>query len=166
MAIGKVRLARYDDLDTLEVIYTRARQFMHTHGNPFQWNDGHPNRNDLMQNLEEKELYVVESDTEILGSFVLHFGTDPTYEKIDGAWLNEEPYAAIHKVASTQTQRGVGSLILSYCKTRCQNLKIDTHADNLPMQKCIQKNGFLYTGTIFLQNGDPRHAYQFSDENK
>ncbi len=163
----KVRKARYEDLDILDVLYENARTFMHTHGNPDQWNEGKPNRIDLAENIENGELYVVENNEQIEGSFALIFGEDPTYTYIDGCWLNEKPYAAVHKVASAHTAKGIGNFILSYCKSRCSNLKIDTHKDNVFMQNCIRRNGFIHTGIIYLANGDPRLAYQFSkDENK
>lgn len=161
-----IRLAMPKDLDELETIYEKARQFMHTHGNPNQWNDGHPNRNDLSADIQAQQLYVIESDQGIEGGFVYYQGEDPTYKKIDGAWLNEDPYAVLHKVVSANKTKNIGDAILQYGIHRFPNVKIDTHADNIPMQKCILRNGFLPTGIIYLENGDPRNAYQFVDEKR
>lgn len=161
-----IRLATPQDLDELETIYENARHFMHTHGNPDQWNDGHPNRNDLSIDIQANQLYVIESNQGIEGSFVYYQGEDPTYKRIDGTWLNEAPYAVLHKVVSANKTKNIGDAILQYGIKRFPNVKIDTHADNIPMQKCILRNGFIPTGIIYLENGDPRNAYQFVDEKR
>ena len=54
--------------------------------------------------------------------------------------------------------------IIDFCFNECfrlqGNLRIDTHRDNIPMQKCLIRNGFEYCGVIYLANGDERLAYQ------
>jgi RimJ/RimL family protein N-acetyltransferase len=40
------------------------------------------------------------------------------------------------------------------------NLKIDTHRDNIPMQKVLKRNGFSECGIIYIENGDERIAFQ------
>ncbi|WP_286209564.1 GNAT family N-acetyltransferase [Dubosiella newyorkensis] len=158
----RIRNAKSTDLEQLEQLYENARNYMHTYGNPNQWNDGHPNQKDLKEDILKEQLYIVESVDGIEGAFVYYEGIDPTYIKIEGEWLNEEPYAVLHKVASAGKKKRIGDTILQYGIHRSNNVKIDTHADNIPMQKCILRNGFQYAGIIYLANGDPRNAYQFS----
>ena len=71
------------------------------------------------------------------------------------------PYAAIHRVASAGKRTGVLAQCLDYCIAKHQNLRIDTHFDNKIMQHLLEKYGFYRCGTIYLENGDPRIAYQF-----
>ena len=52
--------------------------------------------------------------------------------------------------------------MLDFARTQYNHLRADTHADNIPMQSCLQKNGFAYCGVIYLANGDPRRAYEWS----
>ncbi|EOS60079.1 hypothetical protein C815_01646 [Firmicutes bacterium M10-2] len=162
----KIRKANLNDLKVLDRLYAKARHFMHTHGNPDQWNEGKPNHIDLFENIIRDELYVVVEKEQIIGCFALIEGIDPTYTYIDGEWLNSKPYAAIHKVASAVGAKGVGSEILTYCKQVFDNLKIDTHANNVFMQRCIQRNGFVRTGIIYLANKEPRIAYQYTRDGK
>ena len=56
--------------------------------------------------------------------------------------------------------KGVFRECLAYCMSRISNIRIDTHKDNIPMQKMLEKNGFLQCGTIRLSDGSPRLAYQ------
>lgn len=155
-----IRLASSTDLPVLEQVYDVARAFMRANGNQDQWSDGHPNANDLSVDISNHRLYVVERNGEIEGSFVFYIGLDPTYAIIqDGAWLNNEPYGVLHKVASRQRMTGVTSEILDYAKGQISNIRMDTHKDNIPMQHFMKKKGFQHVGTIFLANGDPRLAF-------
>jgi RimJ/RimL family protein N-acetyltransferase len=135
---------------------------MHTHGNPNQWNDGHPAKEDLSQDIEQKQLYVLEDENGIQGAFVFYIGEDPTYKVIKkGSWRNDLPYAAVHKVASSREVKGIGTDILRWCKKQYFNIRMDTHADNIPMQHLLAREGFVPAGEIYLQNGDPRIAYHY-----
>ena len=40
------------------------------------------------------------------------------------------------------------------------NVRIDTHADNIPMQGAIANQGFTKCGIIHVEDGSPRLAYQ------
>ena len=106
-------------------------------------------------------MYVVEESGEAHAVFYFFNGADETYSKIDhGNWLNDEPYGVIHRVASDGALHGVMRVCAEFCLRTVKNLKIDTHRDNLPMQRSLEKNGFVYCGIIHLENGDERVAYQ------
>ena len=85
---------------------------------------------------------------------------DPTYGYIDGAWMNDSPYGVIHRIAVGQSGRGAAAECFQFAYERCGNLRIDTHEKNIPMQRCLAKNGFRRCGIIYLEDGDPRIAYQ------
>ena len=40
------------------------------------------------------------------------------------------------------------------------DIRIDTHHKNIPMRKFLSKLGYHACGTIYLDNGDKRIAYQ------
>ena len=97
-------------------------------------------------------------------SLVFIIGEDPTYQIIEnGAWLdNTQPYGTIHRIASNGQTQGVFNMVLDWCTAHCSNIRIDTHEKNIPMQRCLAKNGFVRCGVIYLEDGDPRIAYQRS----
>jgi len=154
-----IRKAKCEDLEQILKIYAQARAFMRAHGNLEQWKGGHPYREVLEGDIEKGQLYVLE-EGEICGVFAFIPGEDPTYGYIEGEWASSEPYAAIHRVASNGKVKGVFEQIVAYCAQRCSHLRIDTHKDNYPMQGAILKQGFTYRGIIYLENGDPRLAYE------
>lgn len=151
-----------EDLYELPRIYAAARSIMKESGNPFQWGDDRPSMDLLRLDVKQGTGYVLEEDGRLYGAFALLFGEDPTYAVIDGAWKNDAPYATLHRVASDGSRHGVLHEILSFCRTRSPELRIDTHEDNRIMQKLLAREGFEYCGIIHLVNGDPRLAFQWS----
>jgi RimJ/RimL family protein N-acetyltransferase len=142
-------------------IYASARAFMREAGNATQWSSGYPTREIVERDVESEHGFVVEENGEIIGAFFFKIGIDSTYIKIyDGKWINEEQYGTIHRIAVKYRGRGVVDFVYNYCFGIINNLKIDTHKDNLPMQKSLAKNGFKYCGVIYLESGDERIAYQ------
>ena len=86
---------------------------------------------------------------------------DPTYGVIkDGAWLSDAPYGVVHRIASGRAVKGAASFCLEWAFGQTGNIRIDTHENNIPMQNMLKKNGFRYCGRIYLENGEPRIAFQ------
>ena len=156
-----IRKTEPKDLLQISEIYERAKRFMRESGNPTQWDDGKPNINTAREDMERCVGYVAEEDGEVLAVFMFSVGEDEIYRNIyEGAWLNAEPYAVIHRIAVKEQGKGLIGYCIDECFKICPNLKIDTHRNNLPMQKALLKRGFKYCGIIYLENGDERLAYQ------
>lgn len=161
----EIRLARQDDLGEVERVFERARRFMREAGNPTQWGNSYPERELLVQDMERGHLHVVLDGGRVCGVFAFALGEDPTYRVIeDGAWLDDEPYGTIHRVASDGTAHGIFPLALDFCRAIEGNIRIDTHADNAPMLHSIEKAGFVRCGTIYHTDGTPRVAFQMPAE--
>lgn len=158
------RHAEKTDLPVIFEIYARARKFMAENGNTVQWQNNRPSKEQIEKDIEENNLYVYENDGAIQGVFAFIPGMDPTYHFIDGAWKDDSPYAAIHRVASAGKEKGVFTKIADYCKSQISHLRIDTHELNLPMQGAVEKNGFQKCGTIYLEDGSPRIAYEYVEK--
>ena len=155
-----VRNAVPEDLTRILEIYAQAREFMAKTGNPNQWGKTHPPKEQLQEDILGGQLYVVEGDGTIHGVFAYLTGEDPTYGYIEeGAWLSNTPYGTIHRVAAD----GSGSVftaVLQYAVGRNPHVRIDTHHDNHVMQHVVTKHGFRRCGIIYLEDGDPRIAYE------
>lgn len=157
----EIRRAKEEDIETILKIYEEAKRFMTENGNPGQWVNGYPGLSVVKKDLEEGNLYVCTQGEEIQAVFVFFMGEEPNYRVIEnGSWINDEPYGVIHRVASVSKGKGVASFCFNWCFEQCGNLRIDTHRDNIPMQKAILKNGFQQCGTVFMEDGSSRIAYQ------
>lgn len=158
----KIRPAEKQDKVAILAVYEVARNYMRESGNPSQWGNHHPPVEMVEEDIALGRSYVlVGDDGRVHGVFVFIIGEDPTYHEIyEGQWLNDDTYGVIHRIASDGTQRGLFASAVSFCKDRCRNVRIDTHADNKTMQHLIEKNGFHRCGIIYIEDGSPRIAYQ------
>ena len=151
------------DLPVLLSIYEEARAFMRQSGNPDQWTGGYPGAELLQDDMAKQQLYVCEEAGQIQAVFCYFRGVDPTYLRIyDGAWLNDEPYGVIHRIAVRAQGKGIAKLCYMWALAQCNELRIDTHWQNIPMQRSLEKFGFTRCGRIYLLSGDERIAYHIS----
>ena len=155
-----VRKTAIFDLNEVCRIYADARDFMRESGNPNQWKDIHPAREIIERDIQAGLSYVCVCDGEIAAVFFFSTEREPTYGKIDGAWVNDEPYGVVHRIARARNAAGAGAFCIGWCLEQCRNLRIDTHRDNVPMRRLLDKMGFSYCGFIWLENGEERLAFQ------
>lgn len=154
-----IRRANKNDLISIMPIYDAAKKKMRADGNINQWSDKYPDEETLLDDINRGELYIAYDD-EIYGVFMLSFSGEETYKEIQGAWLNEGPYAVIHRIASLGKGRNLLKDAIDFAFASTENIRIDTHEDNNIMRTLLNKLGFVYTGIIHLKNGDERRAYQ------
>ena len=157
-----IRPTTYADIEALQAIFDYARAQMAADGNPTQWGDGYPSREQLMSDIQRGVSYIVEHKGQPCATFVFIIGEDPTYHYIeDGQWLDDTlPYGTIHRIASNGEQRGIFHTVLHWCSAQCSNIRIDTHQDNARMIHLIQQAQFTRGGIIYTRDNSPRIAYQ------
>lgn len=156
-----IRRSSFSDLDEIMKIYERAQRFMVESGNPNQWKKGHPSRKMIEEDISLDRSFVCLVDEKIECVFMYEEDEDPTYSYIeDGEWPNDRPYGVLHRIASSGNVKGIASFCIAWCYDKCKNLRVDTHKDNIVMQRVIAKNGFSRCGIIYISDGTPRIAYQ------
>ena len=159
-----IRPTTYADIDALMAIFADARAQMIADGNPKQWGDGYPSREQLESDIQRGVSYVMEHEGVPCATFVFIIGEDPTYTYIeDGEWLDDTlPYGTIHRIASNGQQRGIFPVVLHWCTAQCPNIRIDTHQDNKRMIHLIEQAQFVRCGIIYTRDNSPRIAFQRS----
>lgn len=135
-----------------------------------QWQDGFPHAEVLAADVARGQSYVMQAaDGRLAATAVLQLAHEPDYDLLQGGvWLQNGEYACIHRVAVAAAFRGSGiagrlmaELEAAARRHALPALRVDTHPDNLPMQKLLQKSGFTHCGTIFLlRDGAERLAYE------
>ena len=171
----EIRNTTVKDIDAVMAIIEEARRTIAALGID-QWQNGSPNRRMIEEDVALGQgRCVVGDDGGIVGTFALIFDGEPTYDRIfDGEWTLDDldgaggfAYLAIHRVAISVANRGSGisSFIINHAVRTAEelgrhSLRIDTHRGNVVMRRMLEKHGFVHRGTIFLQNGDPRVAYE------
>ena len=157
-----IRPTTYADLDALMAIFAYARAQMAADGNPTQWGDGYPTREQLENDIHRGVSYVMEHEGVPCATFVFIIGDDPTSAYIeDGQWLDDTlPYGTIHRIASNGQLRGIFRTVLDWCSAQCSNIRIDTHQANARMIHLIEQAHFTRCGIIYTRDNSPRMAYQ------
>lgn len=115
--VDAIRQAALTDLDAIMPLFDAARAFMIKAGNPNQWINGYPERKLIESEIEQGHCYVCEDKNErIAATFCFIPGEDPTYKQIEGGtWLNDKPYAVLHRLASDGTLSEVADSCLKWC---------------------------------------------------
>ena len=155
--------ANAKDIDRILEVIDQARGIMRENGNMTQWSDGYPSRETILADIEAGHGFVCKLADEITGYFCFMQGDnpDPCYNVIEnGAWLDDQPYGVIHRLASGRTAKGIAKSAFDFAFSQVNNIRVDTHHDNVPMQRFLQKNGFTYCGVIYVADGTPRDAFQ------
>lgn len=159
----KIRFATKEDLAEMREIFNYGRKVQLESGNPTQWAPGYPSDELILEDIAKDATYVYLNDQEEISAvFSVFTEPDATYHEIDGEWLNDDPYATIHRIATDGQERGVGQKCIEWVQSKHDNVRIDTHDNNQQMKHIIKKLGFKYCGIIYLANGDSRNAYHYS----
>lgn len=147
------------DLPKIMEIVEKGRKQIKTYGID-QWQNGYPNQESFSKDIELDRLYVLK-DENVEGVFAI-INHDYSYDEIDGKWLDDSDYIAIHRVAVNQ--KGLGTYLFEELKKIYPHIRVDTHEGNMSMIHCLLKNKFKYCGVIYLKNGDPRNAYEYTEK--
>ena len=170
-----IRKTTVYDIDAVMAVIEEARRTIAALGID-QWQNGTPNRAMIEEDVAlGQSRCVVDDQGMVVGTFALISNGEPTYDRIfEGAWTLADAddagncgYLAIHRVAIAVAKRGSGiSTAILDCAAQTarelgrHSLRIDTHRGNVVMRRMLEKHGFAHKGTIYLQNGDPRVAYE------
>lgn len=161
------RQAKIADVDNIMTIINKAQQKFKMN-NIDQWQNNYPNKEVIKDDIKNENSYVLIVDDKLVGTVYFSFEKEATYEKIyTGNWLSNKAYGVIHRLAVDvdYQNRGFAAMILENIYQLCLNnsvysIKVDTHQDNIAMQKLLLKQGFIKCGIIYLKDGAKRLAYE------
>lgn len=133
-----------------------------------QWQDNYPRIETIINDITCNNSYVLLQDNNIVATAAVSFDKEKTYDSIyGGEWITNNEYVVIHRIAVDNTYKGLGlsSEIIKNVEQLCLNnyvhsIKIDTHKENISMQKLLKKNKFKFCGIIYLENRSKRIAFE------
>lgn len=159
-----LELAQPKDVAACYEIIQTAKKFQREQGF-IQWTDDYPNESTILNDAQTKKGYILAANNEIAGYLCIDFSGEPAYEKIEGNWNTELPYAVIHRMAFSGKFRGKGlsSIALALVEKLClsknvNSIRVDTDLQNKRMQHILEKSGFTRCGIIIFQ-GSEKMAY-------
>lgn len=159
MIIVKAEMA---DLKQIIDITVEQRTYLKEAGIP-QWQGAYPNEETYTNDINLNRLYVLKEDEEVMGFFALVY-PDHNYDYIeDGKWLDDSPYIAVHRmgVANKHKGKGYSSFMFDWIKSQYNHVRVDTHLVNKVMNSSLKRNGFIYTGVVYMEDKTARNAYEW-----
>lgn len=159
-----LRKTKINDIPRVMEIINQAKAYFKDNGID-QWQDGYPCQSSIETDIANNEAYVLENNRQILGTCMVTIQGEPTYRQIDGQWKTDLDYICVHRIAVDANYKGSGlaSIMLDQVVAmypQYHSLRMDTHENNLSMQRLLQKYGFDFCGIITLQSGALRRAYE------
>lgn len=161
------------DLDAAARIAEEGKAFLKKNG-VSQWQRGnYPSREVFLSDVEARRGYVVEKNGAVVAVCAVTFTPEASYASIEGNWLTKEDavYCTVHRSAVSDACKGqgvLGYLLENIGKLALEkgavSIRIDTHEDNKPMRRALEKAGFVLCGRLILlegdEVGDPRLGYE------
>lgn len=162
----RIEKAQKEDIPRILQIIEEARLFQLSYGNK-QWAGGYPSpaliENDIATGIGFK--VIVDERTE---GYLAVVDYDESYDAIEGKWLSNQSYIALHRIAFSDAIRGRGLFPLFIDemkkeaeKREAKSIRIDTDRQNPIMQHLLVKLGFTKTGYILFE-GDRKLAYEIA----
>lgn len=156
-----------EDLNQVMEIIEQGKVYLKSSGVD-QWQNGYPNEAVIKEDIANGYGYVLECEGEVVGTVALSFDGEPWYDDIRGGeWMSNGNFLVIHRLAVSHDARGtdLASEMIKQSEKLCaergvRSIKIDTHEDNIIMQKFVKKNGFKYCGIVILGSEGERLAFE------
>ena len=156
--------AEAGDISRIRGIIEEARSFQLSYGNR-QWAHGYPSLALIEEDIRTGIGYKAVVDGITMGYLAI-VGHDAAYDSIDGRWLSDGPYIALHRIAFSDEARGHGLFpaLIDGCRAQAAlsgalSIRIDTDRLNPIMQHLLEKLGFSFTGYVIFE-GDRKLAYE------
>lgn len=156
----------YDIDIIMDIIYEAQTYFKQN--NIDQWQNGYPDIDTIYEDISKGNGYVICKDGQIAATATVSFDEEPTYRNIyAGNWISDSKYAVIHRMAVENKFKGnrISTEIIYNVENICNafsipSIRIDTHRQNISMQKMLKNNEFVYCGIIYLSDGAERLAFE------
>lgn len=161
----KFRKVHPKEIDEIWEILQFAIQSRKNDGSQ-QWQDGYPNRDSIVQDLDNDCAYVLADDKGVLAYGAVIFDIEPAYNNIEGKWLSDGDYVVVHRVAAAERSKGMGIATRFFNEVEklaqfknIHSIKVDTNFDNLAMLRIMEKLGYQYCGEVYFR-GSARKAFE------
>ena len=150
------RRATEADIDALMAIAGDASAYLKEQG-VHQWQDNFPNPDVFRADIAAGNCWLFTHEGKPAGCLSIYLAPERDYDGIQGKWLTDGGYGAIHRVAVRAAYRGRGLAgeMLQFGEDIIRGMgfgsvRIDTHEDNQPMRGLLRKLGYTRCGVFYL----------------
>jgi GNAT superfamily N-acetyltransferase len=155
----QLRKALPEDLPAVCLIFQRAVEAMNAQ-NISQWDEVYPNREVLLQDILQENMYVVtDEEGDICAVFTINREYDPVYA--NGGWHYKGPdFAILHRlcVDPARQNRGIGGQTLRLLEDLLRgrgyaSLRLDAFSLNPFALRMYENAGYTKTGKVNFRKG-------------
>lgn len=150
------------DIDELERLYDKLNDHLSATINFPGWIKGiYPVRENAVDGIKEKSLFIARRDGKIAGSIILSHQPEEAYKQI--VWNVDADYSRILVIRTfvvhpSFLKMGVGRALMDHSIQLAKNsgiksIRLDVYEKNYPAICLYEKYGFKYTGTVDLGFG-------------
>lgn len=146
-------------------ILQQAKAQMYREGKQ-QWDELYPLPKNVEDDIRNGYAHVLYREDVVVAYGAVTFDGEPAYDTIQGKWLSEEPYVAVHRlaVADEVKRQGVATRFMQEVEKQAvargvDSFKVDTNYDNFYMQRMMKTLGFTHCGTVKYPRGE-RMGYE------
>ena len=133
-----------------------------------QWNEHYPHQEAFQRDVMCDELFVILSNSSIIGCITISSEKDTEYKDID--WLTEDDrHYYIHRLAIHPSfqKKGYAKKLMDYAESlalenKITSIRLDTFSRNLRNQRFYENRGYTRLGNIFFpkQSKHPFFCYE------
>lgn len=154
-----IRKGVLEDLNEIEALYDCLIDYLTENVNYPGWKKGiYPTGQDAKDGINEKTLYVVIDNDQIVGTFILRHRPEKGYDIANwGISLPYEKIYVLYTLAVHPMKHGkhIGVFILSFIleearRNEIQAIRLDVYEGNTPAIHLYEKHGFRYIDTVDL----------------
>lgn len=131
-----------------------------------QWQDGYPNSEVIINDIQKKYGYVLTLNDEIVGYCALLVNDEPDYLHIEGEWLTHDDFIVFHRLAISEKflNKGLAKKMVSHIEQfaiskNIHSVKADTNHDNTQMLKLFKSLNYSFCGKVYIRKS-PRKAFE------
>jgi len=149
-----IRQAQLNDLEAIfDIRQEASARLKRMHIN--QWQSESPTREKFLEDITKGMCFVYERDDMILGMATFQREPEYSYQTLTDMSI---PAITLHRIAVSDQalHQGIGHAFFDFmqsyaCTHGYQRLYVDTHPDNMIMQKILHKHDFTLLGSIKLE---------------
>ncbi|MEO5911741.1 MAG: GNAT family N-acetyltransferase [Pelobium sp.] len=148
-----IRLSSNNTAQQIFEVFKNCKQTMELE-NIFQWNESYPNFNNILEDINNEQLYEIFCDNNIIGVICINNKQEPEYKKID--WSDKNGKALIiHRLAVNPLfqNKGFATKLMTFAENYASNsdftsIRLDAYSGNEKALKLYERRGYDRKGQI------------------
>ena len=154
----KIRNAETKDLGKIMSLISSCIEDMEGRG-IHQWDEIYPDEKTIINDMEKKQLYLLEEGNQICGIIALNEFQEPQYKTVD--WKFSGKSLVVHRLAiePAYQRSGCAKMLMDFAykfaiEEDYENIRLDAFIKNPAAVGLYEKLGYRNAGTVTFRKGD------------